>query len=86
MTVEYLSIQGMQNIYRVKTEKKQDRNKIAAPHLGVRKSSVIKINTNARTQTTVWWLLSGGASRGWKEVDEGKGGINGVGRRLDLGW
>ena len=22
----------------------------------------------------------------WKEVEEGKGGINGVGGRLDLGW
>ena len=34
-------------------------------------------------QTTVGWLPEG---KGVGEVEEGKGGINGDGRRLDLGW
>ena len=31
----------------------------------------------------MWWLAE---EKGVGEVEEGKGGINGGGRRLDLGW
>ena len=39
-------------------------------------------STNSQTQTMVWLL----DRKGMEEVEEGKGGVNGDGRRPDLGW
>ena len=39
--------------------------------------------TNPQVHTTVWLLPEG---KGVGEVEEGKGGIDGDGRRLDSGW